>query len=137
MTSPPACCLRDGVSQDGKMTWKVSILFYHPYIHRQLQQILATCWPQVARVCFSLLWIYQRSNKLETHQVSKLVQYCLLTQISTDFFETLCQNYFNNVRQRSMHILARPLNYKSVCRTVPAKLGLLITQITKFHNWTF
>ena len=37
-----------------KCTWQVSSLFEIPYIRRKLKQILALCWPQGARVCFSL-----------------------------------------------------------------------------------
>ena len=49
-------------------TWWVSSLFNLQHVHRKLRQTLATCDQHGARVCFSCLWLYGRSNKLETCQ---------------------------------------------------------------------
>ena len=57
-------------------TWRVSSLFNLQHVHRKLKQTLATCSQHRARVCFCLLWIYWRSNKLETCQVL-LPLFCL------------------------------------------------------------
>ena len=50
-------------------TCRVTSLFNLQHVHRKVKQNLATCGHHGARVCFCLLWIYWRSNKLETHQV--------------------------------------------------------------------
>ena len=57
-------------------TWQVSSLFILLHLYRKLKQILATCCQHGARVGFNFLWIYGRSNKLETHQVL-LALFCL------------------------------------------------------------
>ena len=56
--------------------WRVSSLFNLQHVHRKLNQTLATCGHHGARLCVSFLWIYGRSNKLETHQVL-LSLFCL------------------------------------------------------------
>ena len=74
-----------------KSTWQVSSLLDLPYIHRKLRQTLALCWPQLARVCFSLLWTCWKLNKLETRQVEKLVQHH--QNISNPLFSSLVQHF--------------------------------------------
>ena len=62
------------------LTWQVSSLFHLQYVHRKLKQTLVTCGLQRSRVCLNFLWLYGRSNKLETCQVF-LVLICLKNNI--------------------------------------------------------
>ena len=51
------------------LTWQVSSLFHLQYVHKKLKQTLVTCGQQRSRVCLNFLWLYGRSNKIETCQV--------------------------------------------------------------------
>ena len=50
-------------------TWQVSSLFNLHGKQKKQKTKTATCGQHGARVCFCLLWIYRRTNKLENCQV--------------------------------------------------------------------
>ena len=44
----------------GRINTKASSLLDFPYVHRKLKQTLALCYPQVAIVCFSFMWVNKK-----------------------------------------------------------------------------
>ena len=79
-----AICLVCGQSQDRPLagslkkmghlilysdSWQVSSLFNLQHVHRKLKQTLINCGQHGARICINFLWLYGKSNKLESCQV--------------------------------------------------------------------
>ena len=102
---------------------QVSSLFNLQHVHIKLKQTLATWAQNWARVCFSFLWIYERSNKLENHQVL-LALFCLKY---TSFDFCLCSELLQwlNMGGESCMVLRLRWMHK-----------LAISRVSKCHRLT-